>query len=604
MSIELLTLILTGPTKHPARLQLDGKSHLVFGPTDTGKSYILECLRFGLGGSVKPHNIGYSEGYTTVAIQLSSGGVQYTFFRSLMTSDEVVYEGLFEQQPQADVVANPDSISELLPKLSSSENKKLLIKSGVLGNFTAGDLRRISLFDEIETLNKVQFIGTDTNLQMRNRASVALILTGIDDSSAVLVPSSKEKLLAKGHAEALEQEILALKEQLPAKSNKLEVKEALDRVAGQISDLNSFLKTKSTEILALRKRRTELQLSVTKEVRQQVSLLEARARFVLLDNKYLSDLERLEAIGGAASIIDTFSTRPCPFCLTDVSHQKRHVDDETDQMADVLVASLAEIQKIVQLREGLNAALADVDADLVDLRIGLSKLRDEELETVRAETTLLEPSNVSNTVDLSVLVERKTELSFLIRDLEKLEVLNARKADMLLLKKRTKQKIERDVSQNALALSNRIKALLLIWGVPNVDQIFFEEAEGDIHVNQRLRISYGKGTRGIFLTAYVVALMELALEKSHPHLGFVAIDSPVVTYKDPKYGQDNDSDATLGEDVKDRLYAWLADRTELGQVILLENDDPIQDVRARLAHTEFFGIGCPPDLRQGFFPLN
>ena len=80
MTVSVHELLVTGPGKRPATLKLEGQSHLVFGPTDTGKSYIVECFRFCLGGGDKPKDVGYSEGYTRTALQVSiADGRQFTF---------------------------------------------------------------------------------------------------------------------------------------------------------------------------------------------------------------------------------------------------------------------------------------------------------------------------------------------------------------------------------------------------------------------------------------------------------------------------------------------------------------------------------------------
>jgi hypothetical protein len=191
-------------------------------------------------------------------------------------------------------------------------------------------------------------------------------------------------------------------------------------------------------------------------------------------------------------------------------------------------------------------------------------------------------------------------MALAVRDFERIEQLNERLMTMKGRTKRQTQSVSRDVSTSALRLSKRVLGLLTHWGVPDVESVFFDEAKGDIRINQRERISFGKGKRGIFLTAYVVSLMEHALENGYPHLGFVAIDSPVVTYRDPKHGS-QDSEEVLDVVVKDRFYAWLADREEVGQVIVLENEEPDAALKGRLPYTEFVGSGHALG-RKGFFP--
>ena len=109
----------------------------------------------------------------------------------------------------------------------------------------------------------------------------------------------------------------------------------------------------------------------------------------------------------------------------------------------------------------------------------------------------------------------------------------------------------------------------------------------------------------------MIALMELNIEKNLPHLGFVLIDSPVVTYKDPKYSSKelhennvNSDGELLPEGVKDNFYGWLATRNDTGQIIVLENEEPSEQQKTQLSYTEFSGPSATDDERVGFFPVN
>jgi hypothetical protein len=116
MTISFHELLVTGPGKKPAALILGGQSHLVFGPTDTGKSYIVECFRFCLGGGNKPKHVDYSEGYTRTVLQVSiADGCQFTLFRDLSDGAELIYEGFHTQPPQDGTTALEQRISDLLP---------------------------------------------------------------------------------------------------------------------------------------------------------------------------------------------------------------------------------------------------------------------------------------------------------------------------------------------------------------------------------------------------------------------------------------------------------------------------------------------------------
>lgn len=602
MTISFYTLAVTGPGKKPALLEFNGKSHLVVGPTDTGKSYIVECLRYCLGSDQRPKDVGYSEGYTRIALQVARPtGEQFTFFRDLTDASELVYPGFHIYPPQDGTAPLEQAISDLLATWGGGSGKKILAKSGKLGNLTAGDLRRVSIFDEIETLDNAPFEGKDTNFKTRNRSALALILTGTDDSEMTLPPTTDERNIAKGHVEALNEQILSLLADVPEGLTKQDADEGLAKVSSEIEAINNYLQSHAAELSQLKQERARIDNGNQALVRRISALSEARSRFLLLDKKYLSDLQRLQAMGTAAAVMTSFETRPCPLCLTDIQHQARH--EGQDEQAPILrQAAIAESEKIAGLREGLKAALVDVTEETHEQRALLEQGETKAQENIRLQESLLSSKFPSLQNGLAALTERKSVLAVAVNNLERADRLRIRIEEMKARAKRTKQVIARDMSQSSTLLCARVKQLLNSWGVPGVDSVYFDESVSDIEINQRKRTSYGKGKRGIFLTAYMIALMERAIGSALPHLGLAVIDSPVVTYKDPKHAASKDDDELLDEGVKDRFYAWLADRAEDGQIIILENEEPNVSTKAKLKFTEFVGRDIV-EGRPGFFPV-
>jgi len=188
-----------------------------------------------------------------------------------------------------------------------------------------------------------------------------------------------------------------------------------------------------------------------------------------------------------------------------------------------------------------------------------------------------------------------------LRSFDRIETIEQRLGEMKVRAKRRKQAISRDVSGSADELCRRISELLAEWRVPMVHAVHSMRAartctlitgSGVVRQGQTRHLSdpHGRGADGA------------ASELGYSHIGLIAIDSPVVTYKDPKHGS-QDPDEALDPSVKDRLYAWLADRKRPGHIIVLENEEPKPEVLARLGHTEFVGSG-KADGRRGFFPLS
>lgn len=598
--LSLHRLVLTGPTKPNAELNLGGASHLVFGPTDTGKSYIASCIAYCLGGDEKPLNVGLSEGYTRAALQVEvAPDSQFTLFRDLITGNEAVHAGFHDLPPTG---ASPvaDAIGPLVVQWSAATGKRILTKSGVLGSVAASDMRRLSVFDEIRTLDRVPLEGKDNLFKMRNRATVSLVLTGADDSGADLAVKTDARNIAKGHLQALEDELKSLRANIPNGLSRADCEDGLDRVTSEIEGVDAFMRTNEEELAKLKEHHQAIDAQLHVSTSELTRGRETQDRFRLLDEKYENDGHRLTSLINAMGVAATFEVRPCPLCKSDITHQFSHdFGEDTDLIGR---AANAELSKITSLRDGLMVALRDVGDDIELLEASVSALAQEASTNLRNQANLigLAPRG-GNRDHLGALTERRVELTVALRSYDRIESVEQRLSEVRERTKRRKQTVSRDVSASASALCHRISALLSEWHVPMVHAVHFDEGHADIFINNRQRASYGKGKRGIFLTAMVVALMERALELGHPHIGIVAIDSPVVTYKDPKHGS-QDPDEALDPSVKDRLYAWLADRREPGQVIVLENEEPPQDVLARLGHTEFVGSGKATG-RRGFFPL-
>ena len=106
MSIILNKLVYASKSKSPAIIDFKMKSHLVFGPTETGKSFIVESVKYALGSNEKPRDIGYSDEYTMLFLQFVVVETEnkYTFVRELKSSNEIIYPGFHETIPDVEAI--------------------------------------------------------------------------------------------------------------------------------------------------------------------------------------------------------------------------------------------------------------------------------------------------------------------------------------------------------------------------------------------------------------------------------------------------------------------------------------------------------------------
>ncbi|MDK4745472.1 AAA family ATPase [Leclercia adecarboxylata] len=602
MTIKLFKLTVSGAGKEKGVLLFNGKSHLIYGPTDTGKSYVVECIRYCFGGRDRPKDIGYSEGYTILSLQVKVNDEhEFTIFRSLDSNEQSVYNGFIDALPHSEHGKLEEDFTSLLVKWSNASGRLIVTKRGVKGNFSAGDIRFLSIFDEIKTLDKVAFIGSDSNVKTRNSASLALVLSGNDDSEMLLPLSMDEINKAKGHATAIEEQISALRNEIPDNLIKRELEDSLQKIDSEIKRINGIVNGLGAELIGIRTQEIFLDKEKNRLDNEIIALGESLSRFRLLDEKYSNDISRLEVLKKAAAIVPEFEMKSCPLCSTPLDRQANHADNNVD-FSIFCSASDSEINKITSLKLGLQDAVRGIQDELNALVDEKSFLIDMVKIVQEKKRSLIKPIGPIDKFGFDLLFERKSEISSFIKTLEKIDSLDVRLAEVAKKTKKTKHKIVRNLSSSSTSLCQDIISLLSEWQVPGVDSISFDDKLSDIVINHRQRVSFGKGKRGIFLTAFMICLMERAIRNGYPHSGFLVIDSPVVTYKDPKHSSDDNDEELLDECVKENFYSWLGNKATLGQIIILENEEPSPLQKRKLKYTEFVGA-AGLNGRKGFFPM-
>lgn len=320
MSITLQKLISRGIDRLDAIIDFDSHHTLIRGPSDTGKSYIRDCLWYLLGGDRIPKDIPEADGYDTLFLQFgtSDSGV-YTIRRALHGGGAEVYayplDEIQDKQPL------PDDIGELLVSLAGAKGKQILRSMSKRGPMTGGDLRHWFLLSQPAMISESETTGTPTERPQR-RAAFNVFLTGHDDAAVVLAPTKEEKQRIKGVLSTIEADIARIKNELPEERTKEEVEDALERVDGTLTLLSQQQNERSKEI---RKIREELSKSTyalsTWEARLSYSSAMV-SRFTMLDDKYASDLARLTTVDDGLAVLDTMENQPCPLCSTPFGSQE------------------------------------------------------------------------------------------------------------------------------------------------------------------------------------------------------------------------------------------------------------------------------------------
>jgi hypothetical protein len=146
--------------------------------------------------------------------------------------------------------------------------------------------------------------------------------------------------------------------------------------------------------------------------------------------------------------------------------------------------------------------------------------------------------------------------------------------------------------------------VLKAWHFPGDCHVSFDEPTYDLKIDGKLRRDNGKGVRAITHAAFKVALLLFCREKNLPHPGFLILDTPLLTYRDPitsRYGElAGDEEQLSKTSLKEHFFRHLSANAHLSQFIILENIDPPADI-GDTVHVETF-YGRRGGARAGLFP--
>ncbi len=601
----LRQLTLTGPGVANAELLFTRGLNVIAGPSDTGKTFIAQCIDFVMGGSALKE-IPEAAQYTSVLLEIESQDAAriYVLERSLRGGDILLStQGEVNRVLAAKHQANkPDTVSRFLLELSGLDGKKVRInQQGKTRPLSFRDIARLIVIDEESVISATSpVLSGQYTTQTAESGVFRLLLTGTDDSSVI---AKEDPKVAKGRQEGKTEVLKVFLQRTLEQLAELKVVGSLAEVRDQLVRLDAASDAASAELAVEQNSAATLEekrRSAWTRLRQAESradvLSELQKRFALLQEQYSSDLRRLEAITEAGVRLGQMKEERCPVCGAPAEYHESEHQQERATPADVAQACKAEAAKTTKLLQDLQTTLASNAAEVE--RLGAERgARQAELEATGTELkTLLQPR-------LQVAVQKVRDSQAVReacrRGLELLE--RGQEMEGLLAKANAPRRKERadgppsTVSTGeAEQFSKEVEALLRSWHFPNLDRITFSEDDQDIVISGRPRRSHGKGVRAITHAAFNLALLRLCAREERPFPGIVLIDSPLVVYREP----DTDEGA-FPHDVKDAFYQAVAATFGDVQVIILENDDPPDSVRTSANVIAFTGTN---QGRRGFIP--
>jgi hypothetical protein len=608
----LTHLTMTGPAVTKASVEFDEGLTVIYGASDTGKSYIAQAIDFMLGGKRLMDEVPEADGYTQVILgMILPDGSPVTFVRSVKGGRFNIYFSELHDAP----VGPPDQSLSVSSRAKENLSQYLLARLGIVGaqirknahnqcqQLSFRNIARLCVIDETSMQSKVsptlsgQFV-TET----AEKSVFKFLVEGTDDSEIASTEETvDQRKVSKGQADLLTQVIADLESSVANSPDLQQLKDQYAKVRAALDSHSSSI----SDVIARRDQLVGERDSVRSSIeKDHVKLSEVEnmfARFSLLRQQYESDLARLEMVAEAGDLLGYFDRGICVFCGAALEDQKMPAMHVAGEATELSIAITAERTKTEALHADLATTLTDVQRQAEDLRSSLtvaSRAADIVEEALAAVQEELAPKNEL----LSQLLDARSNIERAISVYEQVDRMRSLREELLPGEVPILPGPTLPMSGTLARLSGSISSVLSEWEVPDGHPVDFDLDKYDLIAAGRPRRSRGKGVRAILHAAYTLGLAKYCDTAGLPHPGFVVLDSPLITYRGPEgtLALDfTDDDEHVSASVAVAFFRYVA-RRHSGQVVVLENTDPPDDISEQ-AKTLFF-TGRTDFGRYGFFP--
>ena len=574
-------LIVTGTGKEPSILDFKPGLNIVSGPSDTGKSYVLECIDYLFGSDNT--RLDRNTGYDWVKLIIATNTGRITLERQVDANKIKVSSTSRNIDSGTYAISGKNhNISDLWLQLIGITKDHHIIKNSRFERqrLTWRTFSHMLLIKETNVFQEASII-----MPKQNTASTAalsalyFLITGKDFAEAETKEDKKVKEARKHAVAAYINNRLAdfsvRKAELVIKPHQdaITLQERVEAVLDDIVKIENAIAESIKHNKQLLKEifDTNAQLSECNTLYN---------RYQSLRSQYAADINRLTFIvDGDLSREELVATSKCPFCEGDMS-----IQDE----GGYAEASRAELHRIkLQLSD-----LFEAESDLANERTEIEK----NLAILSAKKSAVEDLlNGELKPKVEILKKNLSEYRQAIEIQNEAAVIHEYEMTMKnelyeMLKVEDSEaefKIRSHFNQDIIdSLDAYINKILKQCKYEGFSSAYFSPNNFDVFVNGKSKDSFGKGYRAFLNTVLAVALMEYLAEQSKYSPGLLIVDSPILSLKER-------GDEKASDTMKAALFQYLLDNQNAGQIIIIENSIP------KLDYSKANVISFTKDVAQG-----
>ena len=566
MSFYIEKIIVTGSGKTDSIIELSNGVNIIYGPSNTGKTYIAKCIDYMFGSEREPIDISTGYQYIKIIVRTQCGTI--TMSRKIgenkievSSNDKNVPSGKYATKASRtnydktinSVWLSLIGINDLHLIISNKNYKKQILSWRTFSHmFMLTETKIISEYSAILS-------GRDTS-NTAVIASLIFLLSGQDFAKAETKDTKEIKEAKKNAVKAYinkelfrlserKQELMAQLKENPNIDIAVEIEKIIAEISTNEKRINNSIE-ENQKILA--------QLYEKNENLSECNVL--LNRYDELTTQYDADLKRLNFIvDGEANLDSSFSTH-CPFCDGEVVVKKNQ---------NYIDAAKSDYKKIKLQARDLESASKELRSEKISL--------EQEIGTLIAK---------KKSIEELIEKELKPQVSILKEKLSAYKDAVECQIEIDILKKLSDQKtadmIENDTDEESELkfkvkehldysfineLSNGIKSFLENCNYDNLLSVIFDKADMDIVINGKKKSSNGKGYNAYFNSVVAIVLSRYMESKAKYSPNFLVLDSPILSLKEKKTKKPS-------ETMRNTLFENIVDNQKGIQTIVIENEIP------------------------------
>lgn len=568
------------PLKPDSSIQFTPGLNVICGPSNSGKSWVLDCIDYALGKEANKFALDESNGYTEVRLRISTSEGNITIKRPIgkgntnvkvTSTNPSIESGTYKSRH----TKNHRSVDSILLQLIGYENPEKLM---VITNqdfktqaFTWRTFWPACYADEDRIAIKPSvLLPTQNTPAPATKCALASLITGRDYAAWARDESTDTKKL-KNNAVIeyleLQPEKLATRiesiEKALGTSNEDEIKHRISEISQRVDQAQQRIALAIAE-----GRRIVGQLQQVREDLAESSAL--GARYEELAASYQARIDRFDFVQQGMHLLSEHpAPHSCPVC-------DRELDPAMPN--DVPDLNPAERDELVQR--------------LADLKQTLHQMGDDQGALQLEQEALQEQADQINQLIKGELQPELDSLRIALDDHTALVTMRAERGELMSQQGRIAEEIkERRGKQftkgtfNPLgefpegfwtAMGTNLLDTLGACAFPAIETAEFSRQLFDATINGKSKSRQGKGYRSFVNTAVMLSLRDyLASDQASHNPGLLVIDTPLLGLDDQQLDQELKD---VREKIPQALYEHFINVQDQGQIIIADNTKFMPDL--------------------------